>query len=78
MLSPGGGSCSGISKPGVIAWARFFESFGEISMDCGRGEVGALPEAKVEDRRKRTTYEWPIANAYIPGYDADQFMATHM
>ncbi len=74
----GGGSCSGISKPGVITWARFFESFGEIGMDCGTGEVVVLPEAEVEDRRKRTTYEWPIANAHIPGYDADQLMATHM
>lgn len=74
----GGGSCSGISKPGVITWARFFESFGEIGMDCGTGEVIALPEAEVEDRRKRTTYEWPIANVHIPGYDPDQLMATHM
>jgi L-fucose isomerase-like protein len=74
----GGGTCSGISKPGAITWARFYESFGEIGMDCGTGEVVALPAGEVEDRRKKTTYEWPIANTHIPGYDADQLMATHM
>lgn len=74
----GGGTCTGVSKPGVITWARFYESFGEIGLDCGTGEVVPLPQNEVEDRRKRTTYEWPIANVHIPGYDADQLMATHM
>jgi len=74
----GGGSCSGISKPGVITWSRFYESFGEIGMDCGTGEVLAMPEAEVNDRLQRTTPEWPIANAHIPGYDPEQLMATHM
>jgi len=33
---------------------------------------------EVEDRRKKTTYEWPIANAHLPGYDPEQLMASHM
>lgn len=74
----GGGTCSGISKPGVITWARFYEAFGEIGIDCGTGEVLALPKEEVDDRRCRTTREWPIANVHIPGYDAEQLMATHM
>jgi len=74
----GGGSCSGVSKPGPITWARFYESWGEIGMDCGTGEVVALPEAEVEDRLRKTTYEWPIANVHIPGYDPEQLMASHM
>ena len=74
----GGGTCSGVSKPGVITWARFYEKAGQIGMDCGTGEVLKLPEAEVEDRRRRTTYEWPIANVHIPGYGRDQCMATHM
>ncbi len=40
----GGGTCSGVSKPGTITWARFYEQFGEIGMDCGTGEVIELPE----------------------------------
>jgi len=74
----GGGSCSGVSKPGVITWARFYEAFGEIGMDCGTGEVLALPEEEVIDRLNRTNREWPIANVHIPGYDPEQLMATHM
>ena len=74
----GGGTCSGVSKPGVITWARFYEAFGEVGMDCGIGEVLALPEEEVNDRLRRTTPEWPIANVHIPGYDPEQLMATHM
>ncbi|MBW1635546.1 MAG: hypothetical protein JRJ68_04655 [Deltaproteobacteria bacterium] len=74
----GGGSCSGISKPGVITWARFYESFCEIGMDCGIGEVLPLNESEVQERLNRTTAEWPIANVHIPGYDRDQCMSSHM
>jgi len=74
----GGGSCSGVSKPGVITWARFYESFGEIGMDCGIGEVLPLDENEVQERLNKTTAEWPIANVHIPGYNRDQCMSTHM
>jgi len=74
----GGGTCSGVCKPGVITWARFYEQFGEIGMDCGTGEVVELPEKETRDRLEKTTAEWPIANAYIPGYGRNQCMATHM
>jgi len=74
----GGGTCTGISKPGVITWARFYERFGEIGMDCGTGEVVDLPEGDLNDRLVKTNKEWPIANCYIPGYGRDQLMATHM
>jgi L-fucose isomerase-like protein len=74
----GGGSCSGVSHAGPITWARFYETWGEIGMDCGTGEVIELPEAEVQDRLNKTTKEWPIANAHIPGYDPEQMMASHM
>ncbi len=74
----GGGTCSGVSKPGVITWARCYESFGQLGMDLGAGEVIAMPKAEVQDRLDRTTPVWPIANVHIPGYDRDQLMATHM
>ena len=47
-------------------------------MDCGTGEVIELPEEETNDRLGKTTAEWPIAHAYIPGYGRDQCMATHM
>lgn len=74
----GGGTCSGISKPGTITWARFYEAYGQIGMDCGTGEVLPLPEQEVQDRLDKTTPVWPIANVDIPGYGRDQLMATHM
>jgi len=73
----GGGTCTGVSKPGVITWARFYESFGEIGMDCGVGEVMDVDKADLKDRLEKTTPVWPIANVYIPGYGRDQLMATH-
>lgn len=74
----GGGTCSGVSKPGVITWARFYEQFGQIGMDCGTGEVLELPEEDVRDRLEKTTKEWPIANVHIPGYGRDELMSSHM
>ena len=73
----GGGTCSGLSKPGVITWARFYERFGEIGIDMGTGEVLALPESEIDRRWKSTTKEWPIANVHIPGYDRDRLMSSH-
>ena len=74
----GGGTCSGVSKPGTITWARFYEQFGEMGMDCGLGEVVELPEEEIHDRLTKTNFEWPIANVHLPGYDRDQLMSTHM
>jgi len=74
----GGGTCSGISKPGVITWARFYEKFGEIGMDCGTGEVVDMPQAEVQERLDKTTSTWPIANVYMPGYGRDELMSSHM
>jgi len=74
----GGGTCSGVSKPGTITWARFYEHYGSLGMDCGTGEVVDMPEAEVRDRLEKTTPVWPIANVHIPGYGRDAMMATHM
>jgi len=74
----GGGTCSGVSKPGTITWARCYEAYGELGMDCGAGEVIELPEDDLQDRLDRTTPEWPIASVHIPGYGRNELMATHM
>lgn len=73
----GGGTCSGISSPGIITWARFYESFGEIGLDCGTGEVVELPDYEVERRLECTTREWPVAMVHIPGYERDRLMGSH-
>jgi L-fucose isomerase-like protein len=74
----GGGTCSGVSKPGTITWARAYEAWGELGMDCGTGEVLDLPVEELQERLDKTTPVWPIANVHIPGYDRNQLMATHM
>ncbi len=74
----GGGTCAGVSKPGVITWARAWEADGVLGMDCGTGEVLDMPEAEVRERLNKTTPVWPIANVHIPGYDRNELMATHM
>jgi len=74
----GGGTCSGVSKPGTITWARCYEAYGEMGMDCGTGEVLELPEKELDNRLRSTNPEWPIANVHIPGYGRDELMATHM
>lgn len=74
----GGGTCSGVSKPGIITWARCYEQYGDMGMDCGLGEVLDLPAPEVQERLDKTTPVWPIANVHIPGYDRNQLMATHM
>jgi hypothetical protein len=73
----GGGTCSGVSKPGIITWARFYESFGEIGFDVGTGEIVELPPALLAKVRRATSEEWPIATALIPGYGRDELMSTH-
>lgn len=73
----GGGTCSGLSKPGLITWARFYERFGEVGMDLGAGEVVELPGDEVQRRLGSTTREWPVANVHIPGYGRDELMSTH-
>jgi L-fucose isomerase-like protein len=74
----GGGTCSGVSKPGTFTWARCYEQFGHLGMDCGTGDVIKMPENEVQDRLNKTTPVWPIMNAHIPGYDRNECMASHM
>jgi hypothetical protein len=73
----GGGTCSGVSKPGDFTWARFYEAYGDIGMDVGTGQIVELPRDEVKRRQRATTAEWPMANAVIPGYDRDRLMSTH-
>lgn len=75
----GGGTCSGVSHPGIITWGRAYQDRkGRIGVDAGLGEVQDLERDFVADILKKTTSIWPVANTWIPGYDRDALMANHM
>ncbi len=73
----GGGTLSGVSKPGEIVWSRVFIMDGVLHVDLGRGTVVALPEEETRRRLAATNPEWPIMHAVLHGVDRDQLMARH-
>ncbi|ASW53781.1 fucose isomerase [Plantactinospora sp. KBS50] len=73
----GGGTLSGVSKPGHIVWSRVFIADGSLHVDIGRGHVAALPEEETQRRLAATTPQWPIMHAVLHGVDRDQLMARH-
>ena len=73
----GGGTLSGVSKPGEIVWSRVFIMEGVLHVDLGRGTVVELPEEETQRRLAATTPQWPIMHAVLHGVDRDQLMARH-
>ncbi|MEB8338907.1 fucose isomerase [Streptomyces endophyticus] len=73
----GGGTLSGVSKPGEIVWSRVFIMDGVLHVDLGRASVVELPEEETRRRLDATTPEWPIMHAVLHGVTRDQFMARH-
>ncbi|MDR1392999.1 MAG: hypothetical protein LBJ62_03395 [Bifidobacteriaceae bacterium] len=73
----GGGTLSGVSKPGEIVWSRVFIEDGKLQADLGRGTCVPLPEAEVQRRLEATNKEWPIMNVILHGVSRDQLMARH-
>ncbi|HOX31219.1 MAG TPA: hypothetical protein PLB91_02755 [Spirochaetales bacterium] len=73
----GGGTLTGVSKPGQIVWSRVFIEGGELHADIGRGAAVELPAAETERRRRATTPQWPLMHAVLRGVTRDQFMARH-
>jgi hypothetical protein len=73
----GGGTLSGVSKPGEIVWSRVFLADGTLHADIGRGSVVELPEEETRRRLDATTPQWPIMHAVLHGVSRDQFMARH-
>lgn len=70
----GGGTLSGVSKPGPIVWSRVYVEGGKLKFDTGLGESVALPAAETQDRLNLTTPQWPIMNAVLHGVSRDQLM----
>jgi hypothetical protein len=73
----GGGTLSGVSKPGEIVWSRVFLMDGTLHVDLGRATSVALPEEETRRRLDATTPQWPIMHAVLHGVSRDQFMARH-
>jgi hypothetical protein len=73
----GGGTLSGVSKPGAVVWSRVFVMDGELHVDLGRATALELPDEETRRRLEATTPQWPIMHAVIHGVTRDQFMARH-
>lgn len=73
----GGGTLSGVSKPGAVVWSRVFVMGGALQVDLGRATALALPDEETQRRLAATTPQWPIMHARLHGITRDQFMARH-
>lgn len=73
----GGGTLSGVSKPGELVWSRVFIADGRLHADIGRCRSVDLPAEETQRRLDATAPNWPILNAVLPGISRDQFMARH-
>jgi hypothetical protein len=73
----GGGTLSGVSKPGETVWSRVFIMDGVLQVDLGRGTTVELPAEETERRLNATNPQWPIMHAVLHGVGRDQLMARH-
>jgi hypothetical protein len=73
----GGGTLTGISKPGEVVWSRIFVDKGALKADVGRAKAVELPRQESERRWRITTPQWPVMHAVTYGVTRDQFMAKH-
>ncbi|MGA2276011.1 MAG: fucose isomerase [Terracidiphilus sp.] len=73
----GGGTLTGVCKPGEVVWSRVFAEAGRLHVDMGRATAIALPEAETQRRWAEVTPQWPIMHVLLHGVDQNQFMARH-
>jgi hypothetical protein len=73
----GGGTLSGVSRPGDVVWSRVFIMDGALHVDLGRATAVELPAEETDRRLAATTPQWPIMHAVLHGVSRDQFMARH-
>ena len=73
----GGGTITGVSKPGHVVWSRVFVMDGKLHCDLGIAEAVKLPEKETQRRWRETTPQWPIMHAVLHGVTRDQMMARH-
>ena len=73
----GGATLSGVAKPGVIVWSRFYVADGKLQLDIGLGDVVELDESETRRRLDGTTKEWPIMHGRLRGVSQTQMMGRH-
>jgi len=73
----GGGTVSGVSKPGEVIWSRVFIMDGALHADLDRATSVELPAEESQRRLDATNPQWPIMHAVLHGVDRNQFMARH-
>jgi len=73
----GGGTLSGVCKPGDLVWSRIFVMDGVLHADLGRASAIELPQAETQRRLEATSQQWPIMHAVLHGVSRDQLMARH-
>jgi hypothetical protein len=73
----GGGTLSGVCKPGAMVWSRVFVEAGALHVDMGRATAVELPAEETQRRSGLTTAEWPILHVVLHGVSRDQFMGRH-
>ena len=73
----GGGTLTGVCKPGEVIWSRVFVENDALHVDLGRATAVQLPAEETERRRRSTTPQWPIMHVILHGVTRDQFMARH-
>jgi hypothetical protein len=73
----GGGTLTGVCKPGEVVWSRVFVEDDQLHVDIGRATAIALPEEETRRRWSRTTPQWPMMHVILHGVSRDQFMARH-
>jgi hypothetical protein len=73
----GGGTLTGVCKPGEVVWSRVFVENGSLKVDLGRATAISLPEAETNRRWAEVTAQWPVMHVVLHGVDQNQFMARH-
>jgi hypothetical protein len=73
----GGGTLTGVCKPGEVVWSRVFVEDDQLHADIGRAMAIALPEEETRRRWNQTTPQWPMMHVILHGVTRDQFMARH-
>src|ERR1035437_2683388 len=73
----GGGTLTGVCKPGEVVWSRVYVEHGRLNVDLGRATAISLPEQETQRRWKEVTPQWPIMHVLLHGVDQNQFMARH-
>ncbi len=73
----GGSTLSGVAKPGVVVWSRFYVAEGKLQLDIGLADVLKLDDSETRRRLEATTAVWPIMHGRLRGVSQTQMMGRH-